>query len=65
VIRSVNIGREPTTFGSKPSDILIEDSEIAGVQNHYWDGRGLLQRSLLELLGRSVSPMAGVLEEYT
>jgi hypothetical protein len=67
VARNVNIvlSVNPTTFGSKTPDILIKDIKIAGVEDHCWEGSGLPQRSRLEPLGRTVSPVRGVLEEYT
>jgi hypothetical protein len=62
--RSVNIIREPTTFVSKTPDILIKNIEIAGIVDHYWEESKLPPHSRLEPLGRTVSPVTGVLEEY-
>jgi hypothetical protein len=63
--RNVNIVRERTTIGSKAPDILIKNIKIAGVEDHYWEGSGLPPRPRLESLGRTVSSVKGVLEEYT
>jgi hypothetical protein len=38
VNRIANIVRDSTIFGSKSPDILIKNIEIAGVNNHYWEG---------------------------
>jgi hypothetical protein len=56
---------EPTTFGFMTPDIMIKIVEITGVRNNYWEEWGLLSRSRFELLGRAVSSVTDVLEEYT
>jgi hypothetical protein len=53
VIRSVNIVRELTKFGTKSSDILINISKSLG---------GMRATSALPII---TTPVTGALEEYT
>jgi hypothetical protein len=53
VIRSVNIDREPTTFGSKSPDILIKNIEVAGVEDRYSEGVRATSELQIRITGES------------